>query len=533
MGKLFDKLDHKEELSAWIAYYGGDEDNYHAARGEAANLETLMRYWEDSKSKYLYDLLGKKFVIEKEISFEVPKEKIADKIYTELYNGEDMYDFYSNFISWIETLVTRNRISWRQYIDLKSLVKTEVLAENKYEGHLIKLDVNGTSITIQNGCKPSKILRKIAEAANLEGFERFRIAHSNILAEKTQKGILCLSIHPLDYITMSDNTYSWDSCMNWRDAGCYRIGTVEMMNSPCVVMAYIKGKESMRFGEFKWNSKKWRNLFIVTEDFICGIKGYPYQSTKFDEICIETLRDLAKKNLNFSYCEDIIEHHFSYQSESIYISELDKNVSFRFETTYMYPDFGNSNNTHLIVSPNICNSITCNYSGQPICMHCGTELSGYNYDSNDCSSLMCEECLPSLRCEICGERIDPDDGYELEGMTVCSECYFDRRVYDPFDGDYHYDGNTNRVYLVSNKYVDENCLYTKEEALYRFSNFNEVFPRMFLWEGTCDTLPVEKYYFSQVKTYFDEVWVYIIDLDKIKDESLKNRIAEIFDEYGE
>ena len=43
---------------------------------------------------------------------------------------------------------------------------------------------------------------------------------------------------------MSDNDYGWDSCMGWMNEGEYRLGTVEMMNSPCIVVAYIDGEEA-------------------------------------------------------------------------------------------------------------------------------------------------------------------------------------------------------------------------------------------------------------------------------------------------
>ena len=32
----------------------------------------------------------------------------------------------------------------------------------------------------------------------------------------------------------------------------------------------------------EWNNKKWRSLYIVDENFITNIKGYPYQHNEFD-----------------------------------------------------------------------------------------------------------------------------------------------------------------------------------------------------------------------------------------------------------
>ena len=94
---------------------------------------------------------------------------------------------------------------------------------------------------------------------SLEEFEDFRIKHSRILSEKEFIGRLSLSIHPLDFMTMSDNDSDWSSCMSWRTCGSYRRGTVEMMNSPCVVVAYLSASKPMvldRGSHFKWNIKK-------------------------------------------------------------------------------------------------------------------------------------------------------------------------------------------------------------------------------------------------------------------------------------
>ena len=75
-----------------------------------------------------------------------------------------------------------------------------------------------------------RVLSKIATAYNLPGFEDFRIAQSLVTNQANLKGYITLSIHPLDYMTMSDNNCGWDSCMSWQEEGCYRQGTVEMMN---------------------------------------------------------------------------------------------------------------------------------------------------------------------------------------------------------------------------------------------------------------------------------------------------------------
>jgi hypothetical protein len=99
---------------------------------------------------------------------------------------------------------------------------------------------DGKVLKIRNGSRPMRSIRKIAESYGIEGFEHFMNKHSECLNQKSLKGTVHMSIHPMDYMTMSDNNEGWESCMSWANDGCYKQGTVEMMNSPCAVVGYLE-----------------------------------------------------------------------------------------------------------------------------------------------------------------------------------------------------------------------------------------------------------------------------------------------------
>ena len=107
--------------------------------------------------------------------------------------------------------------------------------------------------------------------------DKMRNEISEVTNQNVKKASFVLSIHPLDFMTMSDNNNGWQSCMSWQDEGCYCMGTVEMMNSPYVVVAYLKAKNDMPIGShysgYTWNNKKWRELFIITNDTMCFMKN--------------------------------------------------------------------------------------------------------------------------------------------------------------------------------------------------------------------------------------------------------------------
>ena len=102
-----------------------------------------------------------------------------------------------------------------------------------------------------------------------------------IQRSKDNSGTLCLSIHPLDYLSVSENNHNWKSCLNLR--GDYRTGGLSYMQDNSTIVAYLKSncanKKLPHFPEdIPWNSKKWRCLLYVSEDRnkILASKQYPY-----------------------------------------------------------------------------------------------------------------------------------------------------------------------------------------------------------------------------------------------------------------
>lgn len=502
MGKLFDELPSKEELQEWINTYAGYVNIPARREHRQASLEYLMRLWEPAKEEYLFKMLGNKFIVEKPYVIEKHFNEIKSEVDACLSYG-DMETFYNNYITWCKHYINE-KIMKDEYTanmhDLYDLCRATALSHNMYAGRNLKIKVNDKEIAIQYGCKPIRILNKIAQAAELEGFEAFRLAHSMILNQKQIKGKLCLSIHPLDYITMSDNEYDWDSCMNWRNNGCYRMGTVEMMNSPMVVVAYLTGNKTMRYYNHEWNSKKWRNLFIVDKDIIIGIKGYPYQNEDFDTACLEALKELAEKNLGWTYGSEIYHHSFDGdRREGIYLENEDEYLELTFRTNYMYNDFGNGNDTHFLLSnKREDNCIDLTYSGIPECMFCGGVV-GIDVYINEADTVICESCVEYTTCEHCGNRIYGENYFDLDDHILCESCYYDHREYDPIDNDYHYDGDMYKLYYISKEYeesikeslsIDSDEFYGQHKYIYVFSetdvsdlNVKEVTVKHNSWYG--------------------------------------------------
>lgn len=274
-------------------------------------------------------------------------------------------------------------------------------------------------------------LHKIVTTFGLdeEKFERLRLFQSRILQNANTYGTLCLSIAPIDFISMSDNDSGWNSCMSWVDHhGEYRQGTVEMMNSPCVLVAYLKAAEPYHPFEFACSAnaperniaisnKKWRQLVIANSDVILGNRQYPYDNPDVEKQVLSWVRSL----LGGDDC-------FSTQLTPIWNNGAKdenpggKDYRFRFETNYMYNDVYNWRNGYLSNTffNNYLRSFILDFSGESECMNCG-ELMDVGEDT---SWVTCHNCNGAVQCDCCGSYIYSGDDYYSNdlGEVFCESC---------------------------------------------------------------------------------------------------------------
>ena len=418
-----------------ISEYGHSSGNYFVASKE------MLFEW-GNKKEYLYRWLGRELIISKEFEYTKSIDQLTIEMNSSMYNDKTR-TFRNEYAGLLWSPEIEHEIEWK----MRELISTESLANNTYVGEDFTIDFpNGRSYRVTKGCKAIKALGKIAEGFNLNGFEEFRIAHSQTLNQKKLKGELVLSIHPLDFMTMSDNDCGWSSCMSWQEYGEYRQGTVEMMNSPMVVIAYLKSSQDMRIGGHNWSNKKWRQLFVVDEDLIAGVKEYPYYNKEITNAVIDWLKELAKTNLGINFLETQDLRYGITNFNLPHLPEEKQNFIIDFSTGWMYNDFGCVPDCHRIafneaLNPDIITNpfttgvprIDVYYSGKSQCMYCG----GLDPDLYNEGSLCCYDCEQTYTCDYCGEHYDLEEMYDIEGMSVCRGCYEDHRVECVICGDEH------------------------------------------------------------------------------------------------
>ena len=434
-----------------------------------APMNEILREWSDAKNQYLYKLFGEQLILEKEIHYEKGVNEMCKSINMVFdswtaenlgRNGRDAYEFTKEYYD----IIYPPRGSIKQYqltIDarhgMEQLLNSEPLVNNIFNGETFVIEVEGKKpLKINRGSKVMRALSKIADYFDLAHFEDFRIYHSQVLNQKSLSGTLCLSIHPMDYMTMSDNGCGWDSCMSWIGEGGYRQGTVEMMNSNCTIVAYLKSEDDFStYTGDKWNNKKWRQLFVVNDDLLIGVKAYPYQNDDLSKAVIDWLRELAEKNLNRKYCSTtVIEYEKSFRistetgEKDVYLDALDGYS--------MYNDFGSAEYHHMALvdgfdadkkkyygkGDDFPYIYSFSYHGLEQCMVCGDTR--HSFENESC--LACKNCQTLIHCDCCGDPVA--DYVEIDGQYLCEYCYDNRTRNCAITGELHLTENMIPIFVI-------------------------------------------------------------------------------------
>lgn len=411
-----------KQLINHLREYGVDTQDYYITYDNIVDCDYFLRFWEQAKAASLLKHIFKnELIIKKRVNITMENDVLYNKI-NHLRNT-DAFVYIKNSI--YEMLKRKNDILAfsTDCITIFSSLENhffsdEALVSNRYNGPTLELILpNSKTFKLSQGCKTMKALGRLAEEANVgREFETIRILQSQALNEAYISATLCLSIHPLDYITASFNNCGWDSCMDWED-GDYRRGVIEMMNSKYVMVAYLES-DSQKM-DFKinndetayWNSKRWREFFIVSDKGIFGVKGYPYWNHKLEDVVLKFIRELLVQDGQNQYSNPIITWNFDRQNPHPHFSC----------GPAMYNDFYDGNDYHAIIVGNSLEDFFLHYSGESECIVCG-QVGDFEEEGAD---LICEEChRPSHCCAECGDPIWEEDAYTFEDQEYCHFCYY-------------------------------------------------------------------------------------------------------------
>lgn len=349
-------------------------------------------------------------------------------------------------------------------VDVYSPTLSEFLLEN-IDGFYVNKTVvdyytpNGELIPA--GMRIGKCIRKYFSAEMLENdIEYVRNEMSMIIQECKVTGKLCLSVHPIDFLSSSENACNWHSCHSLN--GEFRSGNLSYMLDKVTVMAYIKSERDCNISNFpediKWNNKKWRCLFFFDSNnrTVWAGRQYPFFSASAldfikqifinvryftDNITNATVYKIPKwvKNVSsgagvngvifgnkrMAYFHDMmlpIKYFVKDAPNSLHYNDLTSSHCY-LPYTLGYPPmaFGKKEK---ISTPNDLKPPMEVGSAAP-CIKCAKK---YIYDS-DC--MLCFDCTFESNiendsfgyCDNCDTRIQKLEEYNYHNWYYCEECY--------------------------------------------------------------------------------------------------------------
>lgn len=280
---------------------------------------------------------------------------------------------------------------------------------------------------------------------------RLQIEASQIIQEDKIEGILCFSVHPLDYLSSSENTYNWRSCHSLN--GDYRAGNLSYMCDKSTIVCYLKGEHNVKLPRFPesvpWNTKKWRMLlhFSDNQDMIMAGRQYPVSTKNALEYVGEFIfhfypdfwREVWFADLDGEYWQNFIisDHSLSNKYIRVYRKLVPiKDIVTDVKPALQYDDllyssiydpyYIHKNPYFHYYDAELDNYMPHFTIGAHVkCLRCGKDLISYS-EGMICDTCECEygeNYDDYYICDCCGDRVLLDDiTYIHDDMRVCSTC---------------------------------------------------------------------------------------------------------------
>lgn len=238
----------------------------------------------------------------------------------------------------------------------------------------------------------NQFLTLCGSTCNLSLVEEIRLTQSQVSSNRILKGTLRLSTQPEDFLSLSEDTSNWTSCLAMTShKGDYRAGCLEMMTSPYTILATVESN----------HRKYWRQIILLTPYTIVALRGYPYTAPQVTSQVLSLVAAAAKRSLGWNYDSQIC--YSKTPTFAVSGGTLALTTNRMYNDTYL-------GGYYLIGKP-IPSSpyeYEINYSGPAYCLSCGAPLELSIPDFGYESEVLCSSCSHRKPCSCCGEMKDLD-----------------------------------------------------------------------------------------------------------------------------
>lgn len=413
------------------------------------NSDDLFEKWQQNKQKFI-DAFGG-------LIWTHP-EKVAITL-----NDKAQEKYFTDYL---------NRVNCFRLLELRDFLEANGV-KGFFENRVVRSDLviptDKGDQKVQEGTKLMRCFKHFVKDKELR--EHLINEASRIIQLNKVEGTLCFSVHPLDFLSTSENAHDWRSCHALD--GEYRAGNLSYMSDCSTIVCYLKSDEDTKLPRFPWdvpwNNKKWRVLLFFSDknDMMFAGRQYPFAST----VGLDIVRRLCPygkwENLWRSKKVKSVETETGeVELEVPYIPVGHKLRSIRKVITddctnspLHYNDLLRSScydpvytfSEYQWVSP-----YTKFFIGHDVkCLHCGTEW------ILDPEFMFCDNCVNYdenyFYCCHCGERTPMDERWtDDDGNDWCECCWTDHHTYCACCHEW-YDDEQETMYEVNGDWYCTNC----------------------------------------------------------------------------
>ena len=405
--------------------------------------EELLRRWHAAKGPLMKQFLHNRAMIE-------TTEKVTFNL-----NENAKSERFGTFVEYVANLL--DSIGGWEHSLIRFL---QHISSHEFYSNCLENDYHLTpSKKIQKGIKIVKSFKYFIDDKKL--LYDIQNKASVMIQENKVEGYLVFSVHPLDFLSSSENTFNWRSCHSLD--GDYRTGNLSYMCDGSTMVCYLRSENDVKLPHFPetvpWNNKKWRMLlhFSNTMDVVFAGRQYPFTSPGALEIVRQAMIDNIFPNPVYHNWggtpKDRWSHwHNDYISEFKYSEHADADDTSIAEDTYAVINHGIWNINKIVKdAPNskhfndltrsscylkpyymfektygINSKLKFEIGAEITCLRCGEKtIDGFD-------SMMCPECeclyghsdSEEYRvCDCCGTRFYDRNGRWVGDDYVCANCY--------------------------------------------------------------------------------------------------------------
>lgn len=374
--------------------------NY-SKNGVLANLDV----WESSKGP-LVDLLRKHPDWNEDalaVVFEVTQSREIDRYAVNTYN------------SGLHQLVGDLELSGEDADRLHNALNTAVGAYAKLlpDEQVASSIKEYSGVSCVAGQKASRVIHKICQKYGLDKHPEYnarfaKLADSLNPLQVRRKALL--SVHPCDFLEMSNEENSWSSCHCIRE-GEYHAGTLSYMNDAVSMIFYTTDANAT--GNYHTEPKITRQVFCYGDGILLQSRLYPQTD---DEEARDIYRDIVQRTISLCLgapnlwtlkrTPEDVERCCRTHADALHYK--DYTYSCYKSTISVIKSLPGIDGNRIVIG------------SVAYCLECTDKLS--STESLYCSG--CDYSVDFIACEDCGGdiRYNSDDDYCVNGSHYCRDC---------------------------------------------------------------------------------------------------------------